>query len=265
MYYLSLYLEFVKIRFKSTMEHRSAFLWTALVQGIAYGAQFAMVWVLINQFHTMGDWDPFEVMFLSAMNLFSYGLAGFFFYAPSYSLPRLIQTGEFDGILTKPLNSLLYLVSRDFLWGYLTHTVLSAVTMGICVAQLQIVLTPVKILFLIVSLISAALIQSAVFLFSSVPSFWLVKNDIGSILYNIKNFVQYPISIYSTAVQILLTVVIPFAFISFYPAQFFLDKNDFSIFHPVLQFLSPVVGLSLFGLGVAFWNFGVKHYKSTGS
>lgn len=265
MYYLSLYVEFIRIRLKSSIEHRGAFLLTALVQALSYGANFLIVWVMVNQFQAMGQWQAYEVMFLSALNLCSYGLAGFFFYAPSYILPRLVQTGEFDEALTKPLSPLMYLVSKNFLWGYLSHTGLSVVIMCVCLSNLNIAMTAGRIAFLIVTIISGGLIQSAIFLFSSVPSFWLVKNDIGNVLWNLRSFVQYPITIYHKAVQVLLTIVVPFAFISFYPAQYFLGKDDFGLFHPVFQYLAPAVGLALFLAALLFWRFGVKHYNSTGS
>lgn len=265
MHYLSIYLEFIKIRLKSTIEHRSAFLWTALAQATSYSASFAMVWVMVKQFKTIGQWKAYEVMFLSALNLCSYALAGFFFYGLNYGLSRLVQTGEFDEILTKPLNSLMYIASKYFLWGYLTHTALSIIIIGICINKLGVVLTSIKIVFLIITLISSALIQSSIFLFTATPCFWLVKNDIGAVVGNIKNFIQYPITIYQKFIQIFMTVMIPFAFINFYPAQFFLGKNDFSIFHPVFQFLSPIVGVILFLISLKFWSFGINHYKSTGS
>lgn len=265
MHYLSIYFEFIKIRFKSTMEHRSAFLWTAFAQATSYSASFALVWVMVNQFNTIGEWGPYEVMFLSALNLCSYALAGFFFYGPNYGISRMIQTGEFDEVLTKPLNGLMYLVSKYFLWGYLTHSILSITVIGICISNLDIALTPLKIGFLIITLISGGLIQSSIFLFTSASCFWFVKNDLGMVLGNLKSFIQYPISIYHKAVQLLMTILIPFAFINFYPAQYFLGKNDFSIFHPIFQFLSPAVGLMLFLLSLRFWSFSVNHYQSTGS
>jgi ABC-2 type transport system permease protein len=128
-------------------------------------------------------------------------------------------------------------------------------------------MTPLKILFLCVSILGAALIQSAGFLFTSIPSFWIIQNNsLRDILFHqLKGFVDYPISLYSKFIQVILTLVIPYAFLSFYPSQFFLGKNDFLMFHPIFQYLTPILGIILFFLAYKFWLFGINHYKSTGS
>ena len=44
-----------------------------------------------------------------------------------------------------------------------------------------------------------------------------------------------------------------------------LEKNDFLMFHPVVQFLTPAVGILLAFLAYRFWLLGLKHYNSSGS
>lgn len=266
MNYLGLYLEFIKIRLQSMIEYRSAFLSGALAQAASYSAELLLVWIMINQFETIGTWGPYEVMFLYALNLLTYAVAGFFLYNPHASLSGMIRTGEFDEVLTKPLNPLLYIVCRMFNYGYFSHTAISIIIIGICFVKLGISITLIKVLFLVVIVISGALIQGAIFLFASVPSFWLVENSGFRVLFwNSKEFIKYPISIYNKAIQLFLTLIMPYAFISFYPAQYFLNKDDFLMFHPVLQYTSPIVGIIVFTIAYKFWTLGIKNYTSTGS
>lgn len=267
MHYLDLYLEFIKIRLQSMMEYKKAFLTGALAQAISYGTEFLLLWIMIQQFHSMAGWSAYEVMFLYALNLLSYAFAGFFLYMPcAEMLSPMIQSGEFDEVLIKPMNPLLYLSCSTFCYGYLSHVTLSVLIIVICFLKLGIIVTPVKILFLLVVVLSGALIQGAGFLFTSVPSFWIVKsNSLNSFMYMSKYFIQYPLSIYNKVVQVILTFVIPYAFINFYPAQYFLKKNDFLMFHPLFQYLSPAVGIILFVGAYRFWGLGLRHYKSTGS
>jgi ABC-2 type transport system permease protein len=181
-------------------------------------------------------------------------------------LSPMIQSGGFDEVLTKPLNPLLYMSCSTFCYGYFSHVTLSVVIIVICFIKLGIVVTPVKILFLVLTALSGALIQGAAFLFTSVPSFWLTRNNgLRNIMWISKYYVEYPLSIYNKAVQVILTLIIPYAFVNFYPAQYFLGKHDFLMFHPVFQYLSPVVGIILFAGACRFWNIGLRHYKSTGS
>jgi ABC-2 type transport system permease protein len=267
MHALSLYLEFIKIRIVSAIEYRKMFLFWFVAQWIGYGVQFLLIWVMVHQFQDIHGWKPFEVMLLYALNLNSYALAGFFFYNPCTQLSQLVRTGEFDEVLTRPLNPFLYLVSREFNFGYITHVVLSVPVIILSFVTLHVPFTIVNLFMLLMTVIGGALIQGAVFLFTSVPAFWIVDSDgiRNVVLFQLKEFISYPLSVYHLSIQILLTFVIPFAFINFYPAQFFLGKHDFSVFHPVFQFITPLVGLSMFALALWFWNFGINHYKSTGS
>ena len=34
---------------------------------------------------------------------------------------------------------------------------------------------------------------------------------------------------------------------------------------PLLRFISPLVGLGILGVALAFWRFGIRHYQSTGT
>jgi len=59
--------------------------------------------------------------------------------------------------------------------------------------------------------------------------------------------------------------VIPMAFVNYYPALWLLDKPDPLGLPAWLAFLSPVVCLLVFAVGVRMWWIGVRHYQSTGS
>jgi ABC-2 type transport system permease protein len=262
-----LYMQFIKIRIKTALEYRGAFISGAAAQIIGYGTTFLLIWIMISKFKTLNGWKPYEVLFLYAINLLSYALAAFFIFNPCMKLSELIQSGDFDDVLTKPLNPFLHLICREFNPGYLSHVSLSVFIIILCFIKLEIQLSLIKIIFLLISVIGAILIQASGMLFTAVPSFWLIQNNsvMKTLFYDVKEFIQYPISLYSKAIQILLTFILPYAFINFYPAQYLLGKNDFLLFDPILQYLTPAVGIILFILAYKFWIYGVDHYKSTGS
>jgi ABC-2 type transport system permease protein len=262
----AVFIEMIKVNIQGRMEYRAEFLSMFAAQFLAYSFEFLMIWIMISKFKTIGAWRPFEVMFIYSINLFSYALAGTFFYSTHYRLPGMIQNGDFDEVLLRPLNPFSYLMARNFNFGYISHIILSTVTMVICFVKLEISLTIVGCLFLIITLLAGTLIQSAMFIYVTVPSFWMIRsNSLRGFLGLFRYYVQYPLSIYNKTTQVLLTLIVPYGFISFYPAQFFLKKNDFMIFHPIFQFLSPVVGLIMFIGSYKLWSTGIKNYTSTGS
>ncbi len=266
MYYFLLYLNFIKINLQSIFEYRKAFWYGQVCMITSYVTDIALIWVLISRFKTINGWGPYEIMFLYALNLCAYSIAGVLLRKPTIALPSMIQSGEFDDILIRPLNPFFYTITREAAM-YFSQLTVSAVTLTICIMKLQLTINPASVGMLILVIISGALIQGAIDLFAAIPAFWLIKSDsIKDLLIgDIRSFTRYPISIYNRSVQVFLTLIVPYAFISFYPAQFFLKKNDFIMFHPVFQYLTPAIGIILIVLAYKFWNAGVRHYNSTGS
>ena len=268
MHAFRLYLTFIKIRLQSLMEYRVAFLSGAIAQIASYGATFLLVWIMIQRFQTLHGWTPYEVMVLYAFNLLSYALSAFFMFNFCRELPTMVLTGEFDEVLTKPIDPFFYVICRDFNTGYIAHLILSIVVLTVSFRELGIQLNLWSSLFLLLVIAGGACIQGAAFLFSATLTFWLIRNSLSVqrvLMFELSEFTRYPVSLYGDTTQFIFTIIIPYAFINFYPAQYFLKKQDFSIFHPAVQYMTPLVGIVLFLLAYQFWKFGVSQYSSTGS
>jgi ABC-2 type transport system permease protein len=96
------------------------------------------------------------------------------------------------------------------------------------------------------------LIQISVFMISLCTSFFFIKADnLQSFLYfNTRKFVGYPLSLFPGFIQKMLAFVIPLAFVTYFPAQYFLKKSDIIWWYGVM-YLTPVVGITLFILTCA--------------
>ncbi len=60
---------------------------------ISWSTGFISILILLNKFGTIGSWTVYEVLFLYAMDVLSYSLAGTFFMGPFGELPGLIRSG----------------------------------------------------------------------------------------------------------------------------------------------------------------------------
>lgn len=266
--FIVLYNEFVRLKIKSAMEDRLSLLLGGLAQSLSYGAEFLLIWIVVNEFKVINGWLPYEVVFLYAINLFTYAIAAFFLFNPFTQLSNMIKNGSFDEILTKPLNSFGYLICREVNAAYYSHFIFSLVIMYFCYLRLNINLSIIGIVHIVSICLGGALIQGAGLILTSVPAFWLIENNsVRNVLYfKARGFIQYPISIYSKGIQVILTFILPYAFINFYPSIYLFEKNNESIFFGKgLVVATPLVGSGLFIVALLFWQLGIKHYKSTGS
>lgn len=261
-----LYLAFAKVNFLTQMEYRGQYAIRMLAKIIGWSTGFISILILLNKFKTIGNWTAYEVLFLYALDVLSYSLAGTFFMGSFGNLPRLIRQGAFDEVLTKPVNPFFYIICTRVSAGYTSNYVIAIVILSICVMKLGISLTIGKIFWLILVILGATLIQSAGFILTAVPAFWIVKNDgLQKMFYtNLTGFLQYPLGIYNKWIQVLLTFILPYAFINYYPCQYFLGKSE-HLFFSWFQYLTPAVGLAVFGISYFVWKKGLNAYQSTGS
>ena len=261
-----LYLAFAKVNFLTQMEYRGQYLIRIFSKIIFWSTGFISILILLNKFKTIGDWTTYEVLFLYALDVLSYSIAATFFMGPFGKLPRLINQGTFDEVLTRPVNPFLYFVCTKVSAGYTSNYIIGIIILCICFLKLEINLTFVKFIWLIIVILGASLIQAAGFILTALPAFWIIKSDGVQMMFykNMTQFLQYPIGIYDKWIQILLTFILPYAFINYYPAQFFLAKGE-NLFFSGFQYLTPIVGVSLFGLSYQIWKKGLDAYQSTGS
>ena len=267
MHLLKLYFIFMKAAFQDRLQDRFYFIINTTGTFVSYGAEFLMIWLIVDRFNAVGDWSAAEVMVLFALNLTSYAIAGFFFNHSTAALSEHINSGRLDQVLTKP-QPVLYtlIVSAGSHIGYISHIGLSFIVLVFALNNLGISLISINIVHLIVSLIGAALIQGSILLISGTINFWAIQGGgtVFGLIWTLRDFVKYPLSIYPVGLQVLLTFVIPLGFISYYPAHSIIGRDDV-IFSDILTTMTPVVGIIFFVIALGFWTIGLRHYKSTGS
>jgi ABC-2 type transport system permease protein len=250
------------------MEFRFTFFSEIFINIFSYVVTYLGIWVIMTKFQIINGWTFWEVVLLYNLNLFSYGLGSFVFFVPLQELEAMVQNGTFDGILIRPMNPLLHLLaSRQRYVGFLGHVVLGVVIFIPCFTNLGIQMNVLNFFYLITVIFGASLIHSAIILSTCSLSFWVVRsNSIRDlIIYRTRQFIDYPVSIYGIAVQAIMTFILPYAFVNFYPVQYLTGQKPGAFFHPVLQFLSPVVGIIMFAGAYYVWKAGLARYESTGS
>ncbi|WP_088105523.1 ABC transporter permease [Halalkalibacter urbisdiaboli] len=267
MNHIKLYCRFIAIFVKGKMEYRFSFFMDLFTNIFTYSLMFLSIWILLNKFNHIQGWGFYEVMFLYNLNLFTYALSGMIIKHPMLDLEGMVQNGTFDSILIKPLNPLFHIIARQFEYTFMGHILLAMIVFGISIPKLNIDWSIYHALWFFILIFGGVLIHSAIMILSGSFSFWFVKSTmvVEMAIYDIRSFLNYPISIYHKGIQILLTFILPFAFINFYPAQFFLEKEGSTLFHPILQYGTPVVGVLTILLSYFVWSKGINKYQSTGS
>lgn len=263
---MDVYLAFLKIHIKSLIEYRGAFIAHCIAKIFGWGADFLMLFVMISQVNQLNGWGPYEMLLLFGFQLLAYSLAGFFFYNVKENFPRYIQQGEFDQVLTKPVNPLFFLVCREFNTGYFSNLIVAITAMVIACVQLGIKISIVNLLLILAAVLGGTLIYSGIMMIQVIPSFWTIQSgSISTVDWVFQTITRYPLTIFHKTLQIGLTFIIPYAFINFFPAQILISGGEFLELAGYVKYLSLPVGIVFFAILYLIWNFALKRYGSSGS
>jgi ABC-2 type transport system permease protein len=224
--------------------------------------QLSVLTVLFSKIDALQGWSFEQVLFIYGFSLLPLGL----FNLVSINLyrfsERYIAEGNFDRVLLRPVNPLAQVLFESFNVSGLNEILLGTGIMVYAGRQLGLAFTPADGLALLFLAATAALVYLGVFLGLTSVSFWHEdRMGLSPPVYNIIRFSRYPVTIFSPLVRLFLTFVLPFAWVAFYPAVYFVGTEEFRRF----SFFTPVVGVLTFGLAYAVWSRGLRQYTSTGS
>jgi ABC-2 type transport system permease protein len=252
------FVQFLKMR----LAYRMDFFIDTLAVGFSLLIQLAVLSVLFSKVRELDGWSFPQVLFiygfslvpLGLFNLVSVNLYGF---ADDYLIG-----GRFDRVLLRPVGSLAQVIFESFNVSGLNEILLGLAVMAHASVKLGADFGVMDLLALLVLAPGAALVYLGVFLAITAVSFWVEdKMGLAPPVYNLIRFSRYPITIYSLPVRIFLTFVLPFAWVAFYPAAWFVGGPELA----KVALATPLVGALVFTGAVLMWRCGVRNYVSTGS
>ena len=252
------FMQYAKVR----VSYRGDFFISLATSFAATLFALAFVVVLFQKVPQLAGWRFEEVLFLYGFSLVPYGL----FNVLSLNLYDFgndyIIEGKFDRVLLRPVSSLFQVLFQSFRIEALQEVATGLYCMGWAAHRLHLAWTPGRVALLLFFSVCAAVIYLSVFLILTTVSFWFEDRiGIHPPVWNAIAFGRYPLSIYSGAVQFFLCWVIPFGLASFYPSARLLGRTV----APEYTVFVPVVAAAFLTLAIALWNFGSRHYASTGS
>lgn len=263
---LRIYLSLALLAFRARMEYKASFFIYIFAIIFYYVGQIGILLVILARFKSINGWTLGEIAFLYGLLAFTQGFATMFFSSMN-NFDTMIVKGEFDRLLVRPLSPMGQVLFSKFEASTLAHFMLSvpALYYGSKLAGVE--WTFLKLMFFPLAIAGGVMIHAAIRIFVSTVAFWTLRNSslVHTVVFSSKEFVVYPITIYNSGVQFFLTFIFPIAFVNFYPAHYFLDRSGDMLLYPVLQLLTPLVGVVLLALSLIAWRSGINHYQSAGS
>lgn len=247
---------------KTRLQYRADFLIACAASALSQACGLFVIGIIFQNVPLLSEWSRNEVFFiygfaLTAQAIFEAVADGFYWFADKY-----IQRGELDRVLLRPLHPLFQILLENFNLEFVSDLVLGLAILVVAGASLEASPGPEDWMLLLLMVPSAVLVLTGLFLALASVSFW-AEDKVGVLppVYNLMAFGRYPLTIYHPVLRALLSWVMPFGFVAFYPATGFLGRGEFRAYF----WGTPLVSAAVFALGLAVFQAGLRRYRSTGS
>lgn len=260
--YLHLYRVFAAQFLKSLVQSKVDFI--IGLMGFFLSQVFGIIFLTLvfKQIPDLNGWTFYQLVFIYGFAQIPRGIDHFLTDNIWMLAMRYVIRGEFDRFLLRPINPFFQLICDKFQADALGELIVGFALVIFSVVKGTVTVTPLNVLLFVVSIFAGALIYTGIKLFFASLAFW-IKDSIAilQLAYNTADFAKYPIEIYSKPIRILLTYLIPFAFVAFYPASFFLTGKN----------VLTTIGAEVIAAGIvwciayALFKKGLTIYESAGN
>jgi len=257
-----LYLRFLSMHLRTAMEYKASFLMTFFGMTLTSLSSFLAIWLLFDRFHAVDGYTFSEVLLCYSTILMAFSLSEIFLRGFD-TFAGQVQSGGFDRLLLRPRALLFSVLCTKMEFARFGRFLQGVVVMIYAVIRAGIVWTPGRIAAYALMLLGGTVFFCALMVCHAAFCFFTIE---GLEFMNIfthggKELGSYPLDIYGSPALIhFFTFLVPLACAQYYPFLYLTGRSD-----SILYLLSPLWTFVFFGAVLLFWNFGVRHYQSTGS
>jgi ABC-2 type transport system permease protein len=260
-----LYFRMVGASIRAQMQYRYAFFMNILGWAMSYAGTAITMWVMLSSFQALEGWTFWELIFLFALAVLSWGVCVLFF-SHFRSMDQYILNGTFDRFLIRPLHPFFHFMAMKFDIGAFGQLLFSIVAVVIAYIQLGLDWQLWKWGVFLGAVAGGAFIQGGIVVLISAIAFWTTRSErfYWVVMFPAKSMMNYPLTLYPRFLQWLFIFIVPFAFVNYLPALLLLGKKH-PVYSPYWGSVSFLVGILFFWICYRIWMIGLSRYKSTGS
>jgi len=226
-----------------------------------YAVNILFFKIIYSHTGLLGGWSEQHMMIFVASFLLVDALAMTIFSSNMWWLPILINKGDLDYYLIRPISPLFFLSLREFSANSFINLLMALSFFCYSLFQTQFHTSILDIILLVFLLLNGTLIYYCLQLLMIIPVFWTQSpRGFVDLFYALASSMERPDQIYKGWVRVLFTILLPFSLIASFPAKIFIEQNTLSnLLHIFL------VSLLLWILIGLFWKKGLRNYSSASS
>ncbi|MCM2278814.1 MAG: ABC-2 family transporter protein [Oligoflexia bacterium] len=259
--YLRLYAYFVRFSLSRAMEFRLDFFFRIAMDLVYYGVNLAFFRILFLQTPTLAGWDESQAMVFVGCYLVVDALNMTLFSNNMWMFPILVNRGDLDYYLVRPVSTFFFVTLRDFAVNSFVNLVFAFGILGWAFTRAPGEFSWDRYLLLAFLLPLGSVLYGLVQLAFLLPVFWNHSaRGWGGVFWSMTKIMERPDRIFRGWMRAILTTILPFALMASFPARLFLEGfGSELLFHFVLVFMAFALVLAL------LWRAALRAYSSASS
>jgi len=259
--YLRLYCYFLRFSFSKALEFRVDFYFRFLMDVIYYVVNLAFFKIIFLHSKYLAGWSEEQVTIFVGAFIVVDAVYMTVFANNSWSISALVNKGDLDYYLIRPISTFFFVSLRDFAANSFLNLLMAG---GILVWAMTRYHEPLGVtqilLFLLLVLNGAFLYFLVAFLFI-VPVFWTQSSrGLQPLFWTAARFMERPHRIFTRYVRVILLTVLPFSLMASMPATVLFESNPWPLTLGTLA-----VTAAFFGCVLLVWRQGLRNYSSASS
>lgn len=177
---------------------------------------------------------------------------------------RLVVNGDFDRYMLRPMNVFFQIIAEKLQPDALGELLVGGILVVYSAIKGVVVLDAAHIALFVVSVLAGALIYTSIKLLFASLAFWIKRSGpFLQLAYEMAEFAKYPTEIYAKPLRFVITWVIPFAFVAYLPAGYFLDAGMGN--HAGVIAIECAIAALFWLIAYGVFRKGISVYESAGN
>lgn len=261
-YYGRIYAKLIAVQLRAAVEYRADFWIGVLGAVLTNGIGLVFLSAIFSRIPTIAGWTIWQVAVLYGLTMIAYGVRE----AAAdgvWMLRAQINRGDFDRVLVRPLSPAVQTMTAIASIHGIGNLLLGLTVFVVAARRAGVEWSPWKVLWLIVTIACGVAIVTAISFLANLIGFWEpgTGGSFPFMVANLVEFAKFPLDLYGWGVRFLVTAILPYGFISYYPGLILLDKDTGWRW---LGYATPLAAVLIVLVTAWLWRVGLRRYQGVG-
>ncbi len=249
-----------KASIMQALEYRGSFAFSILANFFDFIFGFLQYLVFFTAAQSIAGWSSDQMLVLYGVFMLIFALQFIFLYPNLVAMGDMVNSGNLDLLLTKPVNAQLLLSFRRISLEELGSIATATVLLIWLALNGTISVTPQTFILFPLAMLSAMLLVYCLFLMLMSMAVLLERLDnMAQLMWSLFALCRYPVDVYPSRLRFMFFSFMPIAYVSSVPASALLgNASAFQVVSGIIIALTATVACTL------FWRRTIRAYTSAG-